>query len=318
MQPLKYLDSGGATRELKVPALPAATALLIEMCHDVEVSYEKLAKTIQSDGGLAVRILRVANSAYYSQSGEVSTVVRALTVLGLNEVRNIGLSYRLMNVIQDLAGSSFDFQAYWEKSLIMAILAKEIAREMGSNQMDEAFLAGLLQDIGIVILRFNEKDDYSSIPDAATGGDKESITDLERRVFGTDHAQVGAKVCEEWKFPKTLVRSVRLHHTPPEQLRVGDGASELHAAAYAASRMPDFLDGFKPIQIISDLEQRGILSGESLEPIFERAHAAFEVLAILFASNLPSESRSAGMMSQAIVRLKEMSVAQQRVYEPPA
>lgn len=304
-------------QELRIPPLPAAAALLIDMCRDINVNYRQLAKVIESDPGLAVRLLRVANSAYYGQTRKITSIVRALTVIGLKEVRTIGLSYKLMSVIKDFVSSSFDFESYWEKSLLIAVLAKEIARELGSEALDEAFLAGLLQDIGIVILRTNMEQEYETIAAAAVAGADVPLTDLEQQVFGTDHAHLGADACAAWKFSAELCNAIRRHHQPPAALTPGSADAELPAVAYASGLMPDFLLGAKPMVILADLENRGIIAPQALEPIFSRSHLAFGALSGFFEKHLPKDAQIANMMEDVVGRLQKMGAAQLRVCEPP-
>jgi len=303
--------------KMKVPSLPAAAAMLIQMCQDLNVDYKKVGKVIQSDPGLSVRLLRIANSSYYGQTNQVTAIVRALTIIGLKEVKTIGLSYKLMNVIREFASVSFDFVAFWERSLVMGVLAKEMARELGSQLLDEAFLAGLLQDLGIVILRTNQGDEYQRIANAAAANMEIPLVKLEQHVFNTDHARIGADACGKWKFSKLLIEAIRYHHTPPKKLESGDEYSEIRAVAYAAGIMPDFLMGHKPMVVLEDLEHRGIINSASLEPIFDRAYKAFKALTIFFESFVSADAQIGSMMSEASHRLQKIGNAHQEIFLPP-
>lgn len=303
--------------ELEVPTLPAATVLLIEMCHDINVSYPKLSKIIQADPGLSVRILRLANSAYYAQSTPVSSIVRALTVLGINEVRTIGLSYKLMKVIKDFVDDSFDFAAYWEQSLLMAVMAKEIANEMTCPLADEAFLGGLLQNIGIIILQCNKPTEYEQVTQATAGDPDTPVVKIEQQVFGTSHAKIGAEVCTRWKFPQPLTEAIRYHHTPMSEVVAGDHDTELRGAAYAASMMPSFLTGSQPVRILDDLESRGILEPGALGPVLVRAHEALQALRMLFDEHSTHDAQVADLMLEAADRIEKLGASQLETCRPP-
>ncbi len=307
----------GQRGDIHIPTLPASTALLIDMCRDVNISYKKLGTIIHSDTGLSVRILRMANSAYYGQVQSVTSVVRALTVLGLNEVRTIGLGYKIADVIREAASSSFDFESYWERSLLMAVLAREIARQMGSPLLDEAFLVGLLQDVGLILLAKINEQAFRTMWSGSHGWSDASVLDQEAQVFGTDHPTLGAELCSMWKFPDILSRGIRLQHTPPPAANVGNPEWQIHALAYAAAQMPDFLEGSRACLIVSDLEGRGIWKTERFRQIFTQAYDAFRSLSVLFERHLSKDPQASGAMLNATTRLKKLSTDQLRVFQPP-
>ncbi len=303
--------------DLKIPCLPAATVLLIEMCQDPNACFQKLSEIIQSDGGLSAKLLRLANSAYYAQTKKVSTIMRALTVLGMKEVRTIGLSYQLMNVVRDYARSTFDYQTHWEKSLLLGVVAKEVARGLPSRCVDEAFLAGLLQDIGVVILQYNKEPEYARVLAATTADAKIGLMQAEQQYLGTNHARVGSEVCANWKFPESLSQAIRYHHMPRGSVSAGDPPSEIQGAAYAASLMPNFILGNQPLQILQDLESRGIVQPGSLGEVLTRAHNSFQALRNLFENHNSGDVQIAQMMLEAAQGLRNLTSAQDAVLQPP-
>lgn len=310
---LKTLDLA----ELEIPTLPAATVLLIQLFQDINVDFRKVSKIIQADPGLAVRLLRISNSAYYGQVKQVDSVVRALTVIGMGETKTIVLSYKLMNVIKNFASTEFDFESYWEKSLVMAVLAREIARALGNQKLEEAFLSGLLQDIGVVILRTNKQNEYRRIADAAAVSPDTPLVKLEQQVFGIDHTRIGAEACTVWKFPNIIINAIRQHHSTPQALATGNSASELQATAYAAGQMPDFIIGNKPMQVLDHLMHLKIIDPANLQPLFANAHQSFNQLAEFFDSYIPIDAGAANLMISAVQRLQRMGQAHMQICEPP-
>ncbi len=306
-----------AIDDLKIPSLPAATVLLIEMCNDINVSYSELSSIIQADPGLSARVLRIANSAYYGQVSKTSSIQRALTVIGLKETRTIGLTYKLTNVIKDFIGDSFDFEAYWERSLLMAVMAREFACEMNCPLTNEAFLSGLLQDVGIIILRYNKPLEYQKIAEVAASAPDLPLIKIEQQLFRTNHAKIGAQVCARWKFPQLLTEAIRSHHKPVLRVVSGDRENEIRAAAYAASMMPGFLAGSQPIQIPDDLQSSGIVSPGALGPVLLRAREALEALQLLFEKHTTHEAQVTVLMQQAGERLNKIRAAQLEICQPP-
>ncbi|MCG3138272.1 MAG: hypothetical protein HJJLKODD_02134 [Phycisphaerae bacterium] len=303
-------------QDYRFPVLPASTLLLLEMCRDNNVSYKQLSQVIQTDPGLAVRILRVANSALYGQSSKVNSITRALTVIGLNEVRSIGLGYKLANVIKEHASSHFDFEAFWEQSLMMAVLAREIARHRKSPQVEEAFLVGLLQNIGVVVLSGQREAEYQQVLARKKADTQSTLVAIEQELLGIDHARLGGEAAKSWKLPEELCQAIHLHHQRPTLGADGKMPAELIQLSYAAGLMPDFLDGSWVMQILDELENLKLVRGEDFEVILSRAAVAFKAIASFFESFIPADSQLAQLMLDATDRLKQLGQKQQDICAP--
>lgn len=292
---------------LDIPTLPASTAVLIEMCQDVNTDYDQLAEIIQTDPGLSVHMLQLANSAYYGQSKSVDSIPRAITVLGLKQVGTICLSCKLVEVAKEASVRSFDFAAYWERSLAKAVLAKEIAREMGSQLLDESFLAGLLQDIGSVILWSNRESECQEIIRQSEQTPDHPRWRLERKAFGLDYARLGAALSALWKFPDSLTEAIRLHLRPVKQLHLTDRISVLHGAAHAAHVLSDVLLGQRPSGALAKLSETKLLPPQALLPVLSRSREALAVLSGLFEKHIPRTAVMANLINEAADKLERIS-----------
>ena len=197
----------------RLPSLPTIALKVLDLAQQPDVDFKHIAEAIQHDPGLSTKILKTVNSAFYGQAREISTVSRALQVLGLNSVKTLALGFSLVGNLKGSGGKSFDHVAYWRRSLYSATAAKMLSRRAGIVQQEEAFIGGLLQDIGMVALSQALGDDYAAVLEKA-GGDHASLRDHERQLLGLDHAEVGAALAESWRLPPVIVAPIRHHEAP--------------------------------------------------------------------------------------------------------
>lgn len=195
-----------------LPSLPAVAVEVIELTRDPEVKLERLAETIQNDQGLASKVLRTVNSSYYGLRQKCATIRQALVVLGLSAVKSLALGFSLVSSV-DRSGERFDYDTYWRRGLFTAISARSIARAAGCPYEDEAFLAGLLQDIGMVAMFEALGDRYADILEQ-TGGDHGKLCRFEIADLELQHPDLGAMMAQRWKLPEELVLPVKYHERP--------------------------------------------------------------------------------------------------------
>jgi putative nucleotidyltransferase with HDIG domain len=177
-------------------------------------SLEDIGKTMGKDQGLTTRILRLANSAYYGLQAEVLSVSRAAAVLGMHEIRNIVLTLGVNGLTagHDMP-DDFDLGEYWRHQFYVGMIAREISRVTELGNPDTLFTAGLLHDIGKLIIAIRRPDDWVGIRELA---EAEDLLDAEAEdeYWGLDHAVIGALVLKSWDLPPALVEPVNWHHAP--------------------------------------------------------------------------------------------------------
>ena len=193
--------------------MPTIALEVIELAQRPEVEFREIANTIQHDPALSSKILKTVNSAFYGQVREISTISRALQVLGLNSVKTLALGFSLVGNLKTPKGMRFDHVSYWRRSLYTATAARTLSRHAGIVQQEEAFLGGLLQDMGMVALSQAVGDEYGKVL-VASGPHHASLRECEIRALGVDHAEVGAALAEAWKLPPVLVAPIRHHEEP--------------------------------------------------------------------------------------------------------
>ncbi|MEM0912974.1 MAG: GGDEF domain-containing protein [Planctomycetota bacterium] len=220
----------------RLPSLPAIALEVIDLVQQRDVNIKQIASTIQHDPALSSKILKTVNSSFYGQAHTISTISHALVVLGLNSVKTLALGFTLVGNLSQQGGDGFDHMTFWKRSLYAATAAKQLASARSLVQREEAFLGGLLQDLGMLAMYQTLGAEYREVL-AKTGGDHRRLIAQEREAFGIDHGQVGGELAERWKLPPLLVAPIRYHHSPQgadEELRplvecvaVGNDVAEL-------------------------------------------------------------------------------------------
>jgi len=199
-----------------VPSLPAVVFQLQEYLDDPEVNFTKLARVIECDPGLTANVLQLANSAYFGWQGGIGSVREAISRLGTKRIFQMVLCMSVAPLVRKpIRGYDLDADKLWEHCVAAAIGAEKIAMRRRPQVQSQAFTAGLLHDVGKVVLgTFVEVDD-EPIKELV---DRDGLTfnEAERMVLGVDHAEVGAQLLEHWNLPVEVVASARWHHEPSQ------------------------------------------------------------------------------------------------------
>ena len=197
-----------------LPSMPHIILKAREILSDPDSSLRDLAKVIEIDQALVAKVLTLANSAYYGVSGMVSSIQHASVLLGqktLGQMITISASSVLLN--KKLKGYGIAPDDMWRHSLACAFAAKRIAERYDEDLIDDAFTAGLLHDAGKIILDpyvTKRKDEFEQL----AGPNNMPLFEVEKAVFGFDHAEIMSRACRLWRFPEIQVTAIRNHHQP--------------------------------------------------------------------------------------------------------
>ena len=207
------------SRLRSLPSLPALYDELTAALRSEDSSLAQIAKIISKDVGMATKILQLANSAFLGTSGRVSSLPQALTLIGNETVRTLALSVHVFSQFDGNPKVAANLPALWDHSVAVSTLAQRIANSEGcpKGMLEECFTAGLLHDLGKVVLLAELPQDYLKV--SATPP-KEG-TDPERDLLGCTHAEVGAYLMSIWGLPFPLVHAVAYHHHPKESAETG-------------------------------------------------------------------------------------------------
>ncbi|MBW1723451.1 MAG: HDOD domain-containing protein [Deltaproteobacteria bacterium] len=202
---LKELQAG-----YNLPALSPVAFKLVEMASDDSSSAKDLADLIGKDPSLAVRLLKIANSAFFQSGEPVSTLEQAVVKLGFQRIRVMGLSLSLRDTFPMGKVGAMDYERFWRSSLYRAIIAKSLAQHRGNCNPDEAFVGALTLEIGFLIL-FDIF--FTSQPEPFPGDpdDLERILPWEEDRLGINHREVGKAALSFWKFPESILACQRLY-----------------------------------------------------------------------------------------------------------
>lgn len=198
----------------RLPSLPAAALEVLDLCRRDDVAISEIARTISRDPALTAKILKTVNSGYYSLNNRVSSVSHAMVLLGINTVKTLALGFTLVNNLRELS-TDFDPLVIWRRSLYAAVGARTVAHKMGGIDEEEAFLGGLLEDLGILALLQALGAPYVKLLQASGDG-LGNLAQLEQQMLSLDHAVVGMALAEKWQLPTQLLEPIRYHENPEE------------------------------------------------------------------------------------------------------
>jgi two-component system cell cycle response regulator len=196
-----------------LPTLPAVAMKVLELTNKPDVQLKEVAAVIENDQAIATKVLRTINSSFYGLSRRCGSIQQALALLGLQTVKGLVLGFSLAKSL-DGGGDkdvSFDFLTYWRRCMYCAAAARHIAVITRRCDPDEAFVAALVQDVGMVALWRAFGDRYLQTVDSA-GKDHRKLCGLEKKALEIDHAAVAGEMTRRWRFPEQIIEAVRSHH----------------------------------------------------------------------------------------------------------
>lgn len=200
-------------RVQNLPSLPAVVSELMCAMDQDDVDLQALAGKIALDQALAAKVLRLANSSFYGMPARITTIQQAVAVLGLHSTRTLVTACAVTGGFAPDPAAQLDLAAFWRHSVATAACARALARHL-DQQPDTAFTAGLLHDLGTLVLatgypaRYQEAVRYRRAQDCY-------VAEAETAVFGFDHAAVGSALAARWKFPPQIQEAVAAHHAEP-------------------------------------------------------------------------------------------------------
>ncbi|HYE76398.1 MAG TPA: HDOD domain-containing protein [bacterium] len=201
-------------RKGELPTFPAVAAEFMELAQNPYASVLQIAGCVERDPALAAKTLKLANSAYIGYARQVSSIRDAIVLLGLREMRALVLTISVFRAFGDLQKSIPPvWEAYWVHSLAVAQTARRLAKHLGIKDAEQAYLAGLLHDVGKLLYYLYDAPRYLAALERqqTTGG---SLLEIERATFGNCHPELGCWLLELWNFPPALAEAVLYHETP--------------------------------------------------------------------------------------------------------
>jgi HD-like signal output (HDOD) protein len=196
-----------------VATLPATAQKVLKLTEDENADGETLREAIQGDPVLVARILRRLNSSYYALSHKISDLKTAVSLLGMREIRNLALTVFVSRFYEGGAGhGSYKRENLWAHSVGVAVASRLVARVCGRSACEEAYIAGLLHDLGLILIDQTLRRHFHKVLDAI---DEQTPTHIvESRILTFDHALLGGFVARRWNFPDPVADAITFHHQP--------------------------------------------------------------------------------------------------------
>jgi putative nucleotidyltransferase with HDIG domain len=220
---------------ISLPTLPTIIAKMLELVDNPKTSAGALSGIIMQDQVLTARILKLANSSFYAFPRQIATVKLALVVLGFENVKEMALSLSVLNSFKGENNKYFDTSLFWQHSVAVGACTRMLARETCYRLAGEAFVAGLLHDIGKIVLNQYMPEEFAEIQ-TRVWERNQPTEQAELDVIGVTHAQVGAWLAERWNLPVILVEAIKFHLHPEECPRNPELALLVYLGDYLAAQ----------------------------------------------------------------------------------
>ncbi|MEW5723510.1 MAG: HDOD domain-containing protein [Thermodesulfobacteriota bacterium] len=205
--------AGLLQEEVELSSFPDIYHRILEVLENPMSSAVQLAAVVDKDTSLSAKLLKLVNSAFFGFVSKVDTIHRAIALVGTDELTTLALGLSVVHYFRDIPRELMDMRVFWRHSVSCGVFAKTLAGLKGLEARERFFVAGLLHDLGRLIM-------FKKLPRAATRAmirahtEPMSLAEAEREVIGYDHAAVGGLLLQKWKIPPALSQMVRFHHGP--------------------------------------------------------------------------------------------------------
>ncbi|NLI15423.1 MAG: HDOD domain-containing protein [candidate division Zixibacteria bacterium] len=205
----KVLGKINKIKELTTP--PTVLQSVLDLINSPDSSAKELSDVILKDPGLTAQVLRMANSSFYAYYKKITTVNQAVVVMGINAVKYFILSVTVLNHLNTRREKSkINLKCLWTHFLEVACASRKLAEAIGYKMPEEAYVAGILHDVGIIILEREFPEDYLKVIRLAANG--KELTEAEIDIFGVDHQEIGGYLTNYWNMPQLICESITMHH----------------------------------------------------------------------------------------------------------
>lgn len=199
-----------------LPPLPSVMIELIQALNDEDVDLRTLGKIISKDPSMTMNVLKIANSAFYGLPSKVTTIDQAMRMLGINEITSLCISCSASKSLKAPKGvNTVDLRQFWRHSVATGVIGKILCAKLNIGRLDSLYLAGLVHDVGKVVLDRFRHDVYHEIVDL-TYAENIPILEAEKRIMGASHDSVGGWLMEKWHLPQLFKEVAEYHHSVAE------------------------------------------------------------------------------------------------------
>jgi HD-like signal output (HDOD) protein len=271
------MDKAEALKKLELienlPTLPVIVTQIQKLIDNPKSNMSQIATVITRDQAIAARVVRLINSAFYGIGTKISSIQQAIMLLGLNTVKNLVIGVSVVKTFEGAHGSTmFDRQKFWLHSFGCAIGSRQMAKLLKVDEPEDFFMAGLLHDIGILILDQFFHGEFIGMLQKASATNAEFIL-VEAGVLGLTHCEVGNFMTEKWRIPE-IFKIATFHHHQPKFFEIGTEYNRLIAAvvhiADAMACRKGISPGFQCTTVLDEVAlQKAGIKNNAVEDIFD-------------------------------------------------
>ncbi len=230
---MQKIDANALVKDLPVlSSLPAVIEELEKALDKGDASMQDLGEIVKKDTDLTARLLRLANSSFYGFPKGVETVAEALSLIGLEQMKQLLTGSSVMEYFGGIPASSVNMRSFWEHSIATGIAAKVLSILRRSTEPELFFVCGLIHDIGRLVFYTQLPKDSEEVIRLYQLDERIPLYQVEKENYGVDHGAVGGKLLKKWDFPNSLVDAVKFHHFPEQAEHHFPETSLIHVADY--------------------------------------------------------------------------------------
>ena len=219
--------------------LPAMSATMLEvskLLDDPSTNTAVLSKIIGRDQGLSTKILSIANSPLYGLTRKVSTIDFAILIIGYQDIKNIVVALTMVDSFKNKSDKYLDQNSFWMHSMLAGTASKRVAEDLGFRIGSEAFVAGLLHDLGLPVMHKFFKPEFEQVVNDFNDNET-PILEAERKFLGLDHQEIGNYLATKWSLPEHLSNSILYHHKPSNSPEEDVLTSIVHLVDYMTQKL---------------------------------------------------------------------------------
>lgn len=236
----------------KLASLPEVCVRVNELVDDPRSSAADIGGVISRDTALTAQLLRMANSAFYNFPSKINTISRAITVVGERELRYLVLALSAVRTFSQIPVETINMASFWRHSVYCGVLARLVASQCHVLHSERLFVAGLLHDIGMLVM-MNRAPEQERVALHRSEDEVRALPEVERELFGFDHAEVGRALLQQWNIPAALCEAVACHHNPGQAEEARLDAAIVHIANVMANRAELSADHLGPVPEVDPL-----------------------------------------------------------------
>lgn len=306
---LRLPDAIGKSEDL--PSPPGVIVEILRLSKDENAGLDDFARIISGDPALAARLIKLSNSSMFAAGSDVTTLERACVLLGLKTVQLMALSFSLTeNGPEPSAEGRFSLKEYWARCLITAVSGRALSKRLKHHLDDEAFLCGLLSQLGQLAILQSMPKEYGSVLERSQGS--WPTRELESEVLGFDRSQVGAALLQEWGLPSPVCLSIAFSNRPDELPSDAGGdvrrlANLLHAAELTANLLRDESKG-EALAALRGVAELAGLSESELDSVLDELDGDLTEMAELLDVDLDPGASHAEIMDDARQQVMRISL----------